>query len=73
VLEIVFLSGLVTYYPAVSTFVEQVCPHCGAPLNLDQLGPCRWCHAQIRINPASPTVAEYMRQEPRESDLLYGS
>ena len=73
-LGIGFLSGLVTYYPAVSTFVEQVCPHCGAPLNLDKLGACRWCHAQIRVNraeaPAFPELQDQVSLVPAGTDPI---
>lgn len=27
------------------------CPNCGAPLELDQGGNCRWCHAHLRTEP----------------------
>jgi hypothetical protein len=27
------------------------CPNCGAPLELDQGGNCRWCHARLRTEP----------------------
>ena len=27
------------------------CPNCGAPLELDQGGNCRWCHAHLRDKP----------------------
>ena len=31
-----------------------LCRNCGAPLELDDAGRCRWCHAQIRFeSPAS--------------------
>jgi hypothetical protein len=43
--------------------VVDVCANCGAPLELDASGRCRWCHAHVRLDepvgqpPASRPVA----------------
>ena len=34
--------------------VAGVCTNCGAPLQLDADGRCRWCHATLRVAPRSP-------------------
>jgi hypothetical protein len=45
------------YYPAVNAApVVDVCAYCGAPLDLDETGACRWCHAHIRTQRAKIPV-----------------
>ena len=34
--------------------VAGVCTNCGAPLDIDEDGKCRWCHATLRVKPRSP-------------------
>lgn len=36
--------------------VVDVCANCGAPLDLDETGACRWCHAHIRTERAKIPV-----------------
>lgn len=33
--------------------VVEVCANCGAPLDLDEAGACRWCRARIRMEQAA--------------------
>jgi hypothetical protein len=35
--------------------VVEACANCGAPLDLDEAGACRWCHARVRVR-AEPAV-----------------
>jgi hypothetical protein len=39
-------------------YVAKVCPNCGAPLDLDPAGACRWCHARIRTEPTVVSVLQ---------------
>jgi hypothetical protein len=43
-----------------------VCANCGAPLDLDEAGACRWCHARIR----RPRVAVPLFRIWDESSLV---
>jgi hypothetical protein len=53
------------YHPGMSARpVVEVCANCGAPLELDQDGKCRWCHGRIRVDPPPSR-----RDAPRESQL----
>jgi hypothetical protein len=36
-----------------------VCANCGAPLDLDETGACRWCHAHIRTQQAMISVFDF--------------
>jgi len=37
----------------------EVCPNCGAPLELDPASECRWCHARIRTERAAPAFLRF--------------
>jgi hypothetical protein len=39
--------------------VVDVCANCGAPLDLDESGACRWCHAHIRAPRAPLSVLDF--------------
>jgi hypothetical protein len=51
--------------------VVEVCPNCGAPLELDLAGECRWCHARIRTDRADPAflrLQDEVRLVPEDAD-----
>jgi hypothetical protein len=51
------------YDPAVNTAPDvDVCANCGAPLDLDESGACRWCHAHIRPQQAMISVFDFRDQ-----------
>jgi hypothetical protein len=39
--------------------IVDVCANCGAPLELDETGACRWCHAHIRTERAASPVLRF--------------
>jgi hypothetical protein len=39
--------------------ILDVCPNCGAPLELDEDERCRWCHARIQLEPAASNFAAF--------------
>ena len=39
-----------------------VCANCGAPLDLDEAGACRWCHAHVRTEPAAGPFLDFSDQ-----------
>jgi len=41
----------------------EACGNCGAPLDLDEAGACRWCHARIRPRRAAVPAASIF-QDP---------
>jgi hypothetical protein len=42
--------------------IVDVCANCGAPLDLDETGTCRWCHARIRMERAAIPVLRFEDQ-----------
>jgi hypothetical protein len=40
--------------------VAEACPNCGAPLELDAAGACRWCQARIRAPRAASPAASIL-------------
>jgi hypothetical protein len=47
----------------------EVCANCGAPLDLDEAGACRWCHARIRARRA-PLSALLLLEEQEDLRLV---
>jgi hypothetical protein len=39
--------------------VVDTCGNCGAPLDLDESGACRWCHARLVVEQPAPRVAHH--------------
>ncbi len=51
--------------------VLEVCPNCGAPLELDPASECRWCHVRIRTEQAAPAFLGFQDEAglvPEDAD-----
>src|SRR5215469_5790198 len=38
--------------------IVNLCPNCGAPLELDEAAKCRWCHAPVQFAPSEADVGD---------------
>jgi hypothetical protein len=43
--------------------VVETCPNCGAPLDLDDVGACRWCRARIRTGQAGGSGSDALDED----------
>jgi hypothetical protein len=41
----------------------EACTNCGAPLDLDEAGACRWCHARVRVPAEEADFAAFRVQD----------